>query len=102
MCCTSKYLFEIQTMKSLKKAAPTVLAEDLSAYLQQAEPLSRHDLDELKKAGEALDTDPQWRADYLKGLFVEKILAAMEEAQINQSQLAAKWGRTRQYVSKLL
>ena len=88
-------------MKSLKKTALTALPEDLSAYLQQAQPLTQSDLDELGHGANVLDNDPQWRADYLKGLFVEKVLAAMEQAQINQSQLAAKWGKTRQYVSKL-
>ncbi len=52
--------------------------------------------------GEQLDQSPSFRADYLKSLFVEKMLEAMTEAGTKQTEIAKCLGKTRQYVSKVL
>lgn len=77
------------------------LPAELREYLASVPELSEPDLAELRKASEALDRDPAFRADYLKSLFVEKMLEAMQETGETQSDLARRWNRTRQYVSKL-
>jgi hypothetical protein len=77
------------------------LPEELRGFLNSVPEVSSEDLEKLNKAAEALETDPTFQADYLKSLFVEKMYEAMEELDENQNQLARRWGKTRQYVSKL-
>lgn len=89
-------------MKLQKQPHSPELSEDLQRYLQSVPAMTQSDLDELQDSAKELARDPKWRADYLKGLFVEQVLAAMEEEQLSQSELAARWGKSRQYVSKLL
>jgi len=60
------------------------------------------DLEALAEAGRVLDQDPEYVADYLKGLFVSEIYNAMDEQGINANQLAQRWGKSRQYLSKIL
>lgn len=49
-----------------------------------------------------LDADPEFVAGYLKAQFVEDIFKAMHEQGINRNQLAAKLGKSRQYVGRIL
>ena len=77
------------------------LPADLREYLENVPPVTEQDLAALRKAGEALDRDPAFQADYLKSLFVERMLEALEEVGETQSDLARRWNRSRQYVSKL-
>src|SRR2546421_12527691 len=78
------------------------LPQHLKTFLESVPPLTEQDLDELHRAGEQLDQNPSFRADYLKSLFVEKMLEAMSETGANQTEIAKRWGKTRQYVSKLV
>jgi len=77
-------------------------AEALKHYLANVPDVSGEDLDSLRAAVERLDSDPEYEANYLKSRFVEMVLAAMEENSVSQAELAKLWGKTRQYVSKLL
>ena len=77
------------------------LPAEIREYLKAVPALSPEELEELRQAGEALDRDPAFRADYLKSLFVEKMLEAMAELGQSQSDLARRWKRSRQYISKL-
>jgi transcriptional regulator with XRE-family HTH domain len=77
------------------------LPADIREYLATVPPVSEQDLAELRKASEALDHDPAFQADFLKSLFVERMLEAMEELGETQSALALRWNCSRQYVSKL-
>ena len=58
-------------------------------------------MQELADETRALDHDPEFVADCIKGDFIQDILQAMDEQGINKSQLAAKWGRKRQYLTGL-
>src|SRR4029077_1960435 len=75
--------------------------EKLREYLNTIPAVADEDLDQLRAAAAELDSDPAFQADYLKSLFVEKMLEAMKERGENQTQLALRWGKSRQYVSKL-
>lgn len=78
------------------------LSADVLAMFQQGRKLTRRDREELAKAAAKLDDDPVFLADYQKSLFVEKILEAMEGQGISQSELARRWGKSRQYLSRVL
>ncbi|MFH0880808.1 MAG: helix-turn-helix transcriptional regulator [Lentisphaerota bacterium] len=88
-------------MKAKKKVESTV-DERLTALLAKTPKVSEHDLEELADAGRSLNRDAGFMADYLKGLFVEDVLRAMEEDGLSQSDLAARMGKSRQYLSKVL
>jgi transcriptional regulator with XRE-family HTH domain len=76
--------------------------QDLKKYLAGIPEVTTEDLEALRTAAKKLDQDPSFQADHLKSRFVEEILAAMEENGVNQTELANRWGKTRQYLSKLL
>lgn len=78
------------------------LPPELAALFQNAKKLSPAQMDELGKAGDEWQNDPVERADYHKALFVTAIKQAMEAQKVSQSDLAKKWGHSRQYLSKLL
>jgi transcriptional regulator with XRE-family HTH domain len=90
---------EANTMKNHR--SNTVVPENLRMDSNPVAVLTDEDLARLKAAAAALDSDPEFQADYLKSLFVEKMLEALAERGENQTQLAQRWGKTRQYVSKL-
>ena len=78
------------------------LSPELKALLDNTPILTESDINELAEATHALARDPAFIADCLKGDFVNDILCAMEEQDINKNQLAAKWGKSRQHVSQIL
>ena len=83
-------------------SATTPLPDDIAALLASTRPITLGELATLEQAAEALRSDPAYLADFSKGLVVEDILRAMEEAGLNRNTLAAKLGKTRQYVGKIL
>lgn len=80
----------------------TKMSQDLQDYLEAIPPVSAQDLEELKQAVSSLENDPGFQADLIKGQFVEAVLQAMEARGQTQSQVAAAWGKSRQYLSKVL
>lgn len=56
----------------------------------------------LQAAVDELELDPRFHADYLKGRFVSTIRHIMGESHVSSASLANAWGKTRQYLSKLL
>ncbi|MGA3172202.1 MAG: helix-turn-helix transcriptional regulator [Chthoniobacteraceae bacterium] len=56
----------------------------------------------MREAARELDADPEFQAEYVKGLFVNTILEAMKEQNLTPSDVARKWGHSRQYLHKLL
>jgi len=78
------------------------LPEDIRAWLESVPKLTKNDLEELRRAGEALDNDPAFRAELIKGRFVSEMLEAMQEDGKTQAEVARVWGKTRQYLNKLL
>lgn len=75
---------------------------DLAALLTQSRPVDRAAEDRLKEANKRWWKKPSERSEYHKAMFIATIREAMEKQRINQSQLAEKWGKTRQYLSKVL
>lgn len=49
-----------------------------------------------------LDRNPEFVADFMKGMLIEDILKAMEENDISKTQLAERLGKSRQYVTRIL
>lgn len=77
------------------------LPADLEALLANTPLLTPEVHTRLERAAAEADQDPQYHADYLKGLFVEELRQAMEAKNITQSELARRMGCSRQYLSKL-
>lgn len=69
------------------------LSEDVRSLFKQSKPLNQDELNQLAGAAAKLDDDPAFRADYLKGLFLEQIHEAIQEGNHSQSELAALVGR---------
>jgi transcriptional regulator with XRE-family HTH domain len=80
----------------------TSLPDGIAALFANTRQATPKELAALEKAANALGSDPAFLADQSKGLVVEDILRAMEEAGLNRNTLAAKLGKTRQYVGKIL
>lgn len=80
----------------------TKLPPELEAYFNEIPVLTEADTKELGDAIQALNSDPQFIADEIKEHFLNTILAEMHSLGLNQNQLAAKWGKKRQYVSTIL
>lgn len=78
------------------------LSDAALALFQQARKLSKSELDRLAESAGQLDEDPTFRAEYLKSLLLEQIREAMDDKGISQSELARRWGKTRQYLSRVL
>lgn len=78
------------------------LPDDIAARFANTRQATPEDLAALEKAAEEFNSNPAILADQSKGLVVEDILRAMEEAGLNRNTLAAKLGKTRQYVGKIL
>lgn len=75
---------------------------EMEEMLKNARPLSEIDLEGLAEANRAISRDPRHIAAVMKGVFVNDILCAMHEKKLNKSQLAVKWGKTRQYLNSVL
>ena len=67
----------------------TWTTEEILASLKELEPLN-------------LDKDPEYVADFMKGMLIEDILKVMEENNISKVKLADKLGKSRQYVTRIL
>jgi transcriptional regulator with XRE-family HTH domain len=80
----------------------TALPDDLAALFAEVAPLSPADTADLQRAADGLRQDPAFVASHAKGLVVEDILHAMEATGIKQNALAAKIGKSRQYIGKIL
>jgi ribosome-binding protein aMBF1 (putative translation factor) len=85
-----------------KNSAATPLPDDLAALFAETRQASPKELAALAKAANVLHADPAFQADISKGLIVEDILRAMEEQGLNRNTLAAKLGKSRQYIGKIL
>lgn len=77
------------------------LPESIAALLEGVRP-TKEVVSELEKAVRALADDPEFIADCLKSQVVNDVYRVMEAKGINQNQLAAKLGKSRQYVSHFL
>lgn len=78
------------------------IPEDIRSWLASVPELSKQQLEELRTAAETLDDDPAFRAELIKGRFVNEMIEAMEQSGKTQAEVARDWGKSRQYLNKLL
>lgn len=78
------------------------LKPGLLDLIEGTRPITQGDLEELGKAIRALDDDPKYIAISLKADVITEIYHAMHEQGLTPSKLARKWGKSRQYLSKIL
>jgi ribosome-binding protein aMBF1 (putative translation factor) len=78
------------------------LPPEIAALLATTPKTTPATLERLRKAGERLENDPVFQADFMKSQYVENVMQAMSEKGISQSDLARRWGKSRQYLHKLL
>jgi len=78
------------------------IPESLRAYLETIPEVTQEDLAQLRASAASLYDDPAFCADLIKGRFVCEMLEAMEETGKTQSDVARAWGKSRQYLHKLL
>lgn len=77
------------------------IAPEIQAMLH-ATPNTEGLAEQIRVDIENLDSDPEFVAEFMKMQFVEDIFKAMHEQGINRNQLAAKLGKSRQYVGRVL
>jgi DNA-binding phage protein len=66
-------------------------------------PTTEETIDELRTLDLPYpDKDPEFVTSYIRGVFVEDILKAMEEKNILKIDLAKRLGKSRQYVGRVL
>ncbi|MCC6142820.1 MAG: helix-turn-helix transcriptional regulator [Candidatus Hydrogenedentes bacterium] len=85
----------------MKKQSSTAEGRtELNRYLDQLSPMdpASRNLDDIA----ALERDPAFVADCLKGQLVEHILQAMEAQHLSKSDLAKRLHTSRQYVTRVL
>lgn len=73
--------------------------EDL---FENARPIDELDLKGFGEQVRALLDDPDFKAGLIKDQFIHHVHAGMGEEGITASELARRWGKSRQYLSKLL
>lgn len=78
------------------------LPPEIAALLANTPKTTPATLERLREAGERLENDPAFQADFMKSQYVENVMQAMAEKGISQSELARRWGKSRQYLHKLL
>lgn len=81
---------------------PDSLPPEIAELLANTPQTTPATLERLRKAGERLESDPAFQADLLKSLYVENVMEAMSDKKVSQSDLARRWGKSRQYLHKLL
>ncbi|MGE3310609.1 MAG: hypothetical protein AB7O66_11610 [Limisphaerales bacterium] len=75
---------------------------ELSAFFGQFPELTDSERNDLELGARELEKDPDFHVELQKAKFAEAMLEALAERQESKSDLAKRWGRSRQYVSKLL
>ena len=77
------------------------LSPELQELLENT-PSTEEAVAQLRQDFVDLESDPEFVAEFLKMQFVEDIYKTMHEKGINRNQLAAKLGKSRQYVGRIL
>ncbi len=88
--------------KTAAATTHTLLSSDIAALFEDTRQATPKEQARLEKAAKILRADPEFLANVSKGFIVEDILRAMEAAGLNRNTLAAKLGKSRQYIGKVL
>jgi antitoxin component HigA of HigAB toxin-antitoxin module len=75
--------------------------DELKELFEKARPVEEV-MAELKSAPLDLEHDPEFWGERLKADIVEEILVAMKQQGLNKNQLAARLGKSRQWVTRVL
>lgn len=86
----------------MKKNTEPELPPDIAEWLKTVPKVTQEMKASLRAAAKELETDTEFQSEVVKGLFVNQMLEAMEEQKLSVSEVARKWGRSRQYLHKLL
>ena len=78
------------------------LPKEIADLLAETPEVTENDLERLRKAGEEIDLDPSCRAELQKGLFINAIMQAMKEEDLNQSAVARNMKCSRQNLHRIL
>jgi antitoxin component HigA of HigAB toxin-antitoxin module len=78
------------------------LSDELKALFNNAPALTAENEKELAEAVKTVQQDPKFQAELMKARVVEAVLAEMDARNMNRNQLAQKWGKSRQYVGRIL
>jgi plasmid maintenance system antidote protein VapI len=90
----------MKTRKMVETGAQ--LSPELAELLEKTPIWTEEKAKQLEAAALDLDNDPQFMASVLKSKFVNEVYVGMEECGLNKNMLAQKWGKTRQYLSRVL
>ncbi len=74
----------------------------LMALFENARPVNEIDREGFARDVRKLMDKPSFKAGVIKDQFIHNILEALDEEGISQSELARRWGKSRQYLSKML
>ncbi len=72
------------------------------ASFANARPVNEIDRKAFARDVRKLMDKPSFKAGVIKDQFIHNILEALDEEGISQSELAKRWGKSRQYLSKML
>jgi hypothetical protein len=89
-------------MKTEFEIPDDALSDELKALFAQYQPLTPEEEEELAEANRKIQADPQFQADLQKALVVDHMLEGMERKGLNKKRLAERWGKSRQYVGRIL
>lgn len=78
------------------------LPDDIREWIESAEVTTQEANEQLQVVLKSLENDTEYLADTLKMQFVAEIYNAMDRKGLNANQLAKQWGKSRQYLSKIL
>jgi AraC-like DNA-binding protein len=79
----------------------TEIPPEIEQLLSKYQPLTKEKLDALENSAKELEWDSEFEGQYQTGRFVEHIFKAMEKDGVSKADLARRWGKSPQYVSKI-
>lgn len=89
-------------MKTEFEIPDDALSDELKALFAETTPLTTAEEKELGDSIRSLRATPSFQADVLKAIVVDHMLEGMEREGLNKKRLAERWGKSRQYVGRIL
>lgn len=89
-------------MNSTQASSAVPSSDELQALIGGTSPLNMADIERHINEGKPLDRDPAYTAISLRSDVVSQIYDGLEELKISPSELARRWGKSRQYLSDIL
>lgn len=89
-------------MKTEFEIPDDALSNELKELFAQYKPLTAEEEKDLGDSICAVQSDPHFQAEVQKALVVDHMLEGMEREGLNKKKLAERWGKSRQYVGRIL